>query len=327
MRLLPVLLLCLAGYSPLVLAVPVADLYQVREPLAADTDAEQGIALSAAFDTLLLRLTPGPRTAGDPALSALRQNPRPLIVRYNKREAALNVEFDPRSTLRTLREQGLPLWTGERPLLLLWWREKLHKKNSVMLLGDAQPGSEVLVQASRHRALPVLLPLADLPEQLLVPEQDFAAWQQATARYRSDGLLEVDVTGDGRQLEASWRLHLGEEEESGTARGKDRESLADMLLLEVSQRLAKRFAVAPPTEGQELTLEIRGANLNRYAELVRAFEPFSARLLQMDGDKLLWQLNAPAETVRAHLSLMRLRELSADEMPAEAADGRLYFRW
>jgi len=320
MRLLLVLLLCLASS----LAQSMDDLYQVHEPLAGDSDTEQRIALSAAFDTLLLRLTPNPRLAGE-ALNALRQNPQPLIVRYGKQEQTLSVEFDPSSTLRTLRGQGLPLWTGQRPLLLVWWLESHYGENAA-LLGDAQPDSAALLQAAQHRFLKIQLPLADLSEQWLSTETDADAWLQATERYHSDGLLIVTATDNGRQLEASWQLKLDEWQASGTAIGIDRESLADMLLLEVSQRLAARFAIAAPTavDGQAITLEVRGANLERYATLSRTLAAFSAKLLQFDGDKLLWQIDSDPATLRAHLKLMHLHE---DEAPPEAADNRLYFSW
>jgi len=326
MRVVTFLLLCLAAYSPLLLAASVDDLYQVREPLVGDSDVEQSIALSSAFDTLLLRLVPGPRTAGDTALTTLRQNPQPLIVRYSKQGQTLLVEFDPTSTLHTLREQGLPLWTGKRPLLLIWWLESRYGENNAALLGDSQAGSEALAAAAQYRALPLRLPLADLPEQLLIPEQDLDAFREAATRYHSDGWLLVHASDNGRQLEASWQLYLGEYEQSGTAIGIDRESLADMLLLAVSQRLAERLAIAPSKEDdrQAVTLEVRGATLEQYAELSRVLAPFSAKLLQMDSDKLLWQLDGSAETLRAHLSLMQLHE---DEAPLEAVSGRLYFSW
>jgi len=324
MRLLPTLLLCLASYSPLALATQLDDLYQVREPLAADTDVEQSIALSAAFDTLLLRLTPNPRINSDTALTALRQNPQPLIVRYSKQGSSLLVEFDPASTLRTLREQGLPLWTGERPQLLVWWLENGYGEGSAQLLGDAQSASEALNKAAQHRALPVLLPLADLSEQWLSPQTDEAAWLENAARYNSDGLLLVNATDNGRQLEASWQLRLDDYQASDTIRGMDRDSLADMLLLSVSQRLAERFAVAPVEGEPVLILEVRGANLERYAALSRVLAPFSAKLLQVDADKWLWQLSADPTTLRAHLKLMQLNEIPPFD-PADA--GRLIFSW
>jgi len=319
MRLLFVLLLCLASS----LAQSMDDLYQVNEPLAGDSDTEQRIALSAAFDTLLLRLTPNPRLAGE-TLTALRQNPQPLIVRYGRQEQTLSVEFDPSSTLRTLREQGLPLWIGQRPLLLVWWLESHYGENAT-LLGDAQPDSAALLQAAQHRFLKILLPLSDLSEQWLSAETDADAWLQATERYHSDGLLIVNATDNGRQLEASWQLKLDEWQASGTAIGIDRESLADMLLLEVSQRLAARFAIAAPSaDGPAISLQVRGANLERYAALSRTLAAFSAQLLQVDGDKLLWQIHTAPDTLRTHLKLMRLHE---DEAPPEAADNRLYFSW
>jgi len=307
-------------------------LYQVREPLAADTDAEQNIALSHAFDTLLLRLTANPQMAAD-GLRTLRQDPLPLINRYAKQGQELVVEFDPTGTLRLLQEQGLPLWSGQRPLLLLWWTESRGGTENY-LLGDAQSGSKALQQAAQHRALPIRLPLADLPEQL-IPAGQSAELLEAAQRYNTDGLLQVQVQDSGRQLQASWTLYLNGETQNGTAMGMDRETLADLLLLAVSQRLAERFAIASSTaeESQTLNVEIRGINLERYAQLESTLAAFPAQLVQLSGDRLLWRINAPLPTVRAHLALLRLHELSPSEAASTsndseaAADGRVYFSW
>ncbi|MDT4862686.1 hypothetical protein FQZ97_973550 [compost metagenome] len=85
----------------------------------------------------------------------------------------------------------------------------------------------------------------------------------------------------------------------------------------VSQRLATRFVVAPGA-GQNLALEVQGANLARYAELSRLLEPFGARLTRVEGDRLEFQVNASPEQLRAQLGLAGLQE-SAPEAPAAPA--------
>ncbi|MCY1419109.1 hypothetical protein D9M71_346910 [compost metagenome] len=93
------------------------------------------------------------------------------------------------------------------------------------------------------------------------------------------------------------------------------------MLAEVSQRLAPRFVVAPGA-GQNLELEVQGADLARYAELSRLLEPFGARLLKVEGDRLEYRVNASPEQLRAQLALAGLQESppEAPAAPAPAAD-------
>ncbi|MCY1271420.1 hypothetical protein D9M68_294500 [compost metagenome] len=345
------LVLCLALSSVPSFAAMVADLYQVREPIASQTPEERNAALTRAFDTLVLRLSGDAKAAQSPALAAVRKDPQQVVSQYGYEGQELVVDFDPASTERSLRQAGVPLWGANRPAILAWWLNTSSEGNS--LVGDGQPSAESLQRAAQHRGLPLRLPLADLDEQLVGTPENLTAAQpdalrQASERYAADALLAVDAQEDGGQWQAQWRLWLGDSREQGSAQGSDAGSLADAVMLAVSERLAPRFVVAPgAASGGALTLEVQGADLARYAELSRLLEPFGARLQQVAGDRLIYQVNASAEQLRAQLALAHLQEVAAPApapapTPAAEAPGEgaalpavpaaprgdvLHFRW
>ncbi|WP_044873837.1 DUF2066 domain-containing protein [Pseudomonas sp. LFM046] len=312
------LLLCLSLLGLPAHADSVSDLYQVREPVTSQQPEERSQALVRALDTLVQRLSGDPKAAQSPALEAVRKDPQQLISQYGYEGQVLVVDFDPVTTERTLRQAGIPLWSANRPVILAWWLNRSGDSNS--LVGDGQESAEPLRQAAQNRGLPLRLPLADLNEQLLATPEQLTSAQpgaltQASERYGADALLAVDANQVDGKWQAQWRLWLGDSREQGTAEAADSTALADSVLSAVSQRLAPRFVVAPGA-GQNLELEVQGADLARYAELSRLLEPFDARLLKVEGDRLEFQVNANPEQLRAQLALAGLQE-SPPEAPAE----------
>jgi uncharacterized protein len=63
-------------------------------------------------------------------------------------------------------------------------------------------------------------------------------------------------------------------------------------------------------------LEVQGMNLERYAALGRLLEPFGMRLQSVNGDRILYRVRGSAEQLKAQLSLAKLQELPAGEVPA-----------
>ena len=146
---------------------------------------------------------------------------------------------------------------------------------------------------------------------------DPEALRPASERYSADALLAVLASEADGKWKAQWHLWLGDNRDQGNVEGADQAAVADAVLLAVSQRLAPRFVVAAGV-GQSQVLEVKGADLARYAELSRALEPFGARLVQVEGDLLRYQINASGEQLRAQLALSGLQESAPEAAPVDA---------
>ncbi|MBS7663347.1 DUF2066 domain-containing protein [Pseudomonas lalucatii] len=314
------LVLCLPLLSLPGLAATLGDLYQVREPVASQQPEERDAALARALETLVLRLTGSRDAAQSPALAELRKDPQQIVSQYGYEGDSLLVDFDPLSTDRHLRQAGLALWGANRPAIVAWWLNE--GIGGASLVGDGQDSAAALRRAAQHRGLPLRLPLADLGEQLLAtPDslgaKDPEALRAASERYAADALLAVQAREVDGQWQAQWRLWLGDGREQGKALGADPNALADAVFLAVSERLAPRFVVAPGA-ASSLTLEVQGVDLARYAELQRTLEPLGAQLSRVQGDRVVYRINASAEQLRAQLGLLRLQEVAADSVPVDA---------
>lgn len=313
------LVVCLALAASPLFAEPLRTLYQVREPVPSQQADARGEALQRAFDTLLLRLTGDADSAGKPALAELRKDPQKLISRYGYEGDSLVVDFDPATTERTLRQAGLALWGANRPVVLAWWLSETA--NGTQLLGDAQDGATTLQAAARHRGLPLRLPLADLQEQLAAtPETlgaaDAQALREPSERYAADALLTVHAREGEERWQARWNLWLNDAHGSGQAKGDSQAAVADAVMLAVSQYLAPRYVVAPGA-AKELTLEVLGADITRFAELDKLLQPLGGKLLSVERDRLVYRVTASPEQLRAQLELARLQEVPAEPAPLD----------
>jgi hypothetical protein len=325
MRLRPALIASLFCFAHLgAWGETVTNLYQVSEPVASQAAEERTQATQRALETLVLRLTGDPKAYAGAGLAAVRKDPQQIISQFGYQAGppqALQVDFDPVTADKALRQAGLATWGANRPSTLVWWLNETTGGTS--LAGDAQPNAAPLRLAAKHRGLPVKLPIADLQEQLAATAKnlegnDPAALQAVSGRYGADALLAVHATEDGDKWQAKWRLWLGSQREQGTAQGADQAALADAVLLAVTQRLAPRYVVKPGASGEQ-AVEVQGITLERYAELGRVLDSLGGRLQYVDGDIALYHVTASADQVRAQLGLARLQESAPATVPDPAA--------
>lgn len=315
---------CLSLFSLASHAETVKGLYQVRQPVSGQSAEVRDQATQEALDTLVLRLTGDPKAAQNPGLAAIRKDPQQIISQYGFDAGppeVLKVDFDPATTEQALRRAGLSLWGANRPSILGWWLNDSTEGSS--LVGDGQATAAPLRRAAQHRGLPLRLPLADLSEQLVATAPnlegtDAAPLRGASERYNADALLAVHAREEGGQWQAKWHLWLGDQKEAGTAQGADQAAVTDAVMLAVAERLAPRFVVKAGASSEQL-LEVQGMNLERYAALGRLLDPFGGRLLSVDGDRIVYRVNASTEQLRSQLSLAKLQEVPAGEAPAPVA--------
>lgn len=318
---------CLSFFSLASHAEILTGLYQVREPVTSQSPEERTQATQKALQTLVLRLTGDAKALQKPALETIRKDPQQIISQYGYDAGppeSLQVDFDPVSTDKALRQAGLSLWGSNRPALLSWWLSDSVDGSS--LVGDGQAAAEPLRRAAQHRGLPLRLPLADLNEQLVATVENLegsnpAPLKEASERYGADALLAVHAREEGGQWQAKWRLWLGDQQEQGSAQASDQAALADAVLLAVSERLAPRYVVKPGVSTEQL-LEVQGMTLERYAVLGRLLEPFGGQLKRVDGDRIVYQVNGSADQLRSQLNLAHLQELPAGDTSAVIGSGQ-----
>ena len=133
----------------------------------------------------------------------------------------LRMRFDPAKFDAALRQAGLAKWTGERPTLAVWIGISEPRGKYVLASqGDGYGQREVLKDASRMRAIPIVLPQESQSavNYDAIAKGDVPVLRQASKKLGGNailyGLLDFDgeahwntrwtVAGD--RVDASWKM-------------------------------------------------------------------------------------------------------------------------
>ena len=351
---------CALGASALC-AEPIPWLYDVRIPVASQTDTVRQRATRQALTEVLVRTTGGARVHMTSAIAEALATPVRYTLRYqfistpspvaggtsppSGSGLMFDVRFDADAVLALLREAGLPIWGANRPTVLAWLAVRAPGRDEVV--ADAAGGwAAELTKRARQRGIAIALPLMDLRDLEISTASVWGFfWEHieaASQRYRAD-LLLVGRAALGRDgWRTDWELRepprtAGALGATGEHRGppisarhnRRAESLQDAAraaIDHVADALAARFAVRGDS-AQAFQATVHGAQTARgYATL----------LDHLGGQEYIERVDVLAATptsldIRLHTrsELGQLAELLAQDnrLAVTPANGRMEITW
>ena len=350
-RPLLLLLLLLGGLSSH--ADIVDDLYDVRLPVADQSrDARKTVAAQG-LEQVLIRVSGNRNPAESPAIVEVLASPEPFLTRfrYQRQETEdgdselwLDMAFSPRQVNSALQSAGLPVWSANRPPVLLWLLVDTEEGRQFVGSDAAVDIAQQLRDEVRRRGLALQLPLFDLVDASNLSSD--ALWtlsvdqvREASQRYGSPFVLMGRATrlSSGQWL-ASWVLLDGDSNQRFDSEGDDASFLATAID-RVADLQARRYAVqtsGAAVDGRGTLVHIDGLkSFADYAQMVTYLESLAvikhANAAWMSGDELVLDLvlNGDMEKVQRFLQLDgRLRERSLDERMSNAPlPVAGYYRW
>lgn len=339
------LLLCwllLAASLPLRAAEQVQDLYASAVPVADRGAAALEEAARQALEEVLIKTSGSDSALAAPAVEAALQRARELMLQYSYVRLdggdglAARIEFDPPQIRALLAEAGAPLWTANRPTVLIWLVEETPDGRRFVTRENNPALAEALVRGFQRRGVPARFPLLDLADTAALPAD--MAWQlpasrlqSAAARYGVNDLLAGrlatvsagDYLGDLVYLSSAGRL-------GRTVSRASADTLAAAGVDLVVEALAARYAVAASSAAAEaVLLEVSG---------VQSYADYAALLNWIEGLELVARVDVTAVAgeqleLRLHSgasveSLAEILGLNANLVAAAAPEpGRLSYRW
>ncbi|MCH8492084.1 MAG: DUF2066 domain-containing protein [Idiomarina sp.] len=199
----------------------------------------------------------------------------------------LQASFDEQRIRQLLQRAGYPMWTGERPQLLLWLAENSPSRGiRLVSRSEEREFLTALYSESQRRGMQMLMPLMDLEDQLAVGPRDvWSRFQRevvrATERYPVAGLVSArmfPITGDdgaeSLQLEAI--VVVGEREFNETVNADSEAELARALVNQVTDRVANVFIGSSDSDHE--TIRVRFSGFADITQLLAA-----EQLLQQQG--------------------------------------------
>ena len=334
--------LCLAA-SP-VPAETVRDLYSSQVPVADQSEEALSSASRKALAEVMVKVSGRRDVLDNPDVRAALRQARQHVLQYayargKSDEVPLEArfEFDSNWVVEVLTAAGEPLWTANRPLVLVWMLVE-EEGDRYFVNQEASPELATLVlEEFGRRGVPVRLPLFDLADAAaLSPAQawrlDGAALKAASARYdvedfiagRMVALSTGTATGD-------WSYFYGDDRSDRSYSATGAEDFVRRGVSLVAESMASRYAIAPTgSDPGGVTLSVQGIQrYSDYASVVAWLEGLEviqhANLEQVTDDVIVIRLAASADPAQ----LAKLFELNQRLMsiPPSAPHIQLSYQW
>lgn len=294
----------------------VANLYRVSVVIEDQSQAELRRASREALAELFVRISGHQGVLSDDVIVAAVRDAGRFTKQFSyqrdqdtdgEEQLRVVLEFEPSLVQASLRQAGLPLWSPNRPSVLVWLVvEDGGERRFVSTEND--PGLVEAIRASaRRRGIALQLPLLDLSDLVALSPDD--VWQQnyskldeASERYSPDTVLAGRVThlsNDHWLGRWSFRLNGRQLPFDG-----ETDSAVDFIaagLNQVAETLAAEYAIKPVqmTEGGLL---MRLTDVRSFVDYARAISYLEsvvavhhANVVSLEGDELILQLIADGE--------------------------------
>lgn len=252
------------------------------------------------------------------------------------------VHFDAQLVNDLLRDAQAPLWTANRPPVLVWMVVS-DENGRRPATPEANPEFfEQIQQSLDRRGVPAVFPLNDLEDTVAVSVEglwalDEAAILLASERYGVANVLAGRIRSmpDGRWL-GDWRYLSGGESLGTSFYGEEVPAFTAGVVDFIADRMASRYAVAGEAEGLEVLVRVDA--LADFEDLRRVLDYFQSIELvdqawpaYLEGDSVVFRLAAQADPDQLARIIQLNRRLQRLEAPTALRRGPinldLVYQW
>ncbi len=320
----------------------VRDLYSARVPIENQSSSALASASQDALAEVLVKVSGSEEALRHPDVVAALPKARSHVQQYafsrdESGDGALfaRFEFESSYVKRLLTQARLPLWTANRPRVIVWMAVDVQGQRQFVSLAETPELAAQLVGEFERRGLPVQLPLFDLSDATAIAVDD--VWEQrgpviqsASARYDAENILVgrgVVVssgawTGDWSYIYGKHRLDRSSNAPGATGFMQDGVNLA-------AEEMASRYAVAATGVADDRVLVVvTGVNdFAAYSAIVNWLESLEliehANVQSIVGERVEFGLDAAADAEQ----LSSIIELNDRLLPVESLPGELVYQW
>ena len=308
--------LMLSVAFPLQAAEQVQGLYDVELAVKSQSRSERLRATSSALKTVFVRLSGNHSVLENSAVRTASREAEKFLKQFSYFEQSaehpeqaqlmIKVEFEPTLIENLLREQGLPMWSPNRPSVLVWLVADDEQGRRFVGGGDQDIIAHIQAQAAR-RGLPVKMPSLDLQDTIAISPNEL--WQlnlwsaeRAAARYKADSLLI------GRMTKLSNGEWIGNWVFSNSGNRVKLESQSPQLaeyigeaMDVVADELAQQYAIVPvKMAAAGVVMRLTGINtFTDYAKALNYLQQLAAvrhaNPIQIEKSQMLVRLTADGE--------------------------------
>ncbi len=322
----------------------VRDLYSAQVPVADQSARALSTASRQALAEVLVKVSGSVEVLQYPAIKAALKEARTHVQQYaySREDGPQGVlsarfEFDGSYVTRLVTQSGAPLWTANRPQVLVWMVVEDASGRYFVNMDTAPELSTQLLEAFSRRGVPVQLPLFDLADSAAISTEE--AWrlygpalQAASDRYdvqdivagRLAALSTGKSVGDWSYLSSGNRI-----DRSVTA--TDAEAFMREGVSIVAEDMASRYAVVSSgADDSGVTMFVQGvASYADYAGIVAWLEGLElidhANVERIERDQIELRLHAQADAGQL-AAIIELNERLVP-VPPTSTNSQLSYQW
>lgn len=304
----------------------VRDLYKARVPVAGQNPDALAAASREAMAQVLVKVSGSRAVLDYPEVKSALSGARRQVQQYSYQrdpmvESGLvaKFQFDQSYINGLITTAGAPLWTANRPVVLLWLvLEDEEGRRFFTTDSDETLGTQV-AGAFSERGVPVKIPLHDLADAAALDidkawQLDARSIRAASERYDVDEVLAgrvlLEPTG---QVSGDWLYLSADEASNARIAGTESAVFLQRGVALVAEDLAGRYAVAAAGNSfGGVTMRVRGvSSYADYAGIVSWLEKLEliehANVERIAGDVLDLRLQTQAEASQL-VALLELNE-------------------
>jgi uncharacterized protein len=327
-----------------VVADVLPDLYSASVPVADQSAGALATAAKEAMAEVVVKVSGSRDALQNPSIAAALKDARSHVQQYSyvRGESpapplSLRFEFDGSYITDLVAQSGEPLWTANRPSVLVWVVVQDEQGRHFINQESAPQEAQWLVEEFSRRGVPVQIPVFDLVDTAALSTAD--AWaldanaiQAASARYNLQDVVagRLVISSDGKSL-GDWSYFRQGEQINRSVTVADLPAFLRSGVTIVASDMASRYAVAP-TGGAEggVRLSITGiTNYGDYAALVSWLEKLElveyANLRQVQGERVEFVLQAKTDAAQL-AGIIELNDRLVP-MPVVVDGTQLSYQW
>ncbi len=334
----------LLALSPGSHAAVVKDLYSAEVVVADKSQAALNAGSAEALSEVFVKVSGSTDVLQNPILLSALGNARSLVQQYAyaRQESESEVllarfEFDDSVISNLVARAGVPLWTANRPAVLVWMvlegpegKQFLNRESSPQMM------SRVTEEFAR-RGVPAQFPLYDLNDSAAISVDELwrlnaASLTGASQRYGVQDILagRLATLSNGSWV-GDWSYFSGNSRIDRSIRVGNPEAFLQAGVSLVAQEMSARYAVAPSRSvSQGVKVLVSGvSSYSDYASIVAWLEGLElieyANVESIRGNTIQLNLVAQADATQ----LAAIIELNEHLLPVRSPDSvvQLSYQW
>lgn len=281
--------ICLAG--ALAQAATLNNLYEEQLKVETQSAATLRQGASRALEQVLIRVSGQADVGQNPTVAKALADAQGMLTQYRylnredetgENQLILELNFSRPQVESLLQSAGLPVWSANRPAVLVWLVEDTRDGRHFVGTDDAGALYEPLREEARRRGVILQFPLMDLTDTGNLSEQD--VWQmrldtirRASSRYDAPYVLvgRASELSNGQWV-ASWSLLQSDQVQRIDSEGMEGRDVVAPVVDRVADTQASNFSVVAGADSESTLIYVKGINsFATYADLVTYLENLS----------------------------------------------------